>query len=82
MITTNVTDKGNFVVHTEDINSEWSEPAWIDQGEIVLRPLYQFRETENSTRERVEGRLMTTGNSLMNRRKLLMEEKERTVEIL
>ena len=34
MITTNVTDKGNFVVHTEDINSEWSEPAWIDQGGI------------------------------------------------
>lgn len=35
MITTNVTDKGNFVVHTEDINSEWSEPAWIDQGELT-----------------------------------------------
>lgn len=34
MITTNVTDKGNFVVHTDDIKGEWSEPAWIDQGGI------------------------------------------------
>lgn len=34
MITTNVTDKGNFVIHTDDINGEWSEPAWIDQGGI------------------------------------------------
>lgn len=34
MITTNVTDKGNFVVHTDDIDKEWSEPAWIDQGGI------------------------------------------------
>lgn len=34
MITTNVTDKGNFVVHTKDIYGEWSEPAWIDQGGI------------------------------------------------
>lgn len=34
MITTNVTDKGNFVVHTEDIRGEWSEPAWIDQDGI------------------------------------------------
>lgn len=34
MITTNVTDKGNFIVHTSDIHGEWSEPAWIDQGGI------------------------------------------------
>lgn len=34
MITTNVTHKGNFVVHTEDIRGEWSNPAWIDQGGI------------------------------------------------
>ena len=60
---------------------EIDEVCGIDQGEIVLRPLYQFRETENSTRERVEGRLMTTGNSLLNRRKLVMAGKERTVEI-
>ena len=60
---------------------EIDEVCGIDPGEIVLRPLYQFRETENSTRERVEGRLMTTGNSLLNRRKLVMAGKERTVEI-
>lgn len=34
MITTNVTNKGNFIVHTNDIRGEWSEPAWIDQGGI------------------------------------------------
>lgn len=34
MITTNVTDKGNFIVHTDDIRGEWSDPFWIDQGGI------------------------------------------------
>lgn len=34
MITTNVTGRGNFVVHTDNIEGDWSEPAWIDQGGI------------------------------------------------
>jgi xylan 1,4-beta-xylosidase len=34
MITTNVCDKGNFIVHTQDIRGEWSDPVWIDQGGI------------------------------------------------
>ncbi|MDO5402806.1 MAG: family 43 glycosylhydrolase [Eubacteriales bacterium] len=34
MITTNVTDKGNFIVHTDNIKGDWSEPVWIDQGGI------------------------------------------------
>lgn len=34
MITTNVTDKGNFVVHADNPKGPWSEPAWIDQGGI------------------------------------------------
>lgn len=34
MVTTNVSEKGNFIVSTEDIYGEWSEPAWIDQGGI------------------------------------------------
>jgi xylan 1,4-beta-xylosidase len=34
MITTNVTHRGNFVVHTRDIRGEFSIPAWIDQGGI------------------------------------------------
>ena len=36
MITTNVTDKGNFIVHTEgdDVTGPWSEPAWIDHQGI------------------------------------------------
>lgn len=34
MITTNVTHKGNFVVHTDDVRRGWSQPHWIDQGGI------------------------------------------------
>jgi len=34
MITTNVSDKGNFIVHTKDIRGEWSEPQWIDHRGI------------------------------------------------
>ena len=34
MITTNVSDKGNFFVHTTDPRGEWSEPIWLKQGGI------------------------------------------------
>lgn len=34
MITTNVSDKGNFLVHTTDPRGEWSDPVWIQQGGI------------------------------------------------
>lgn len=34
MITTNVSNKGNFLVHTTDPRGEWSEPVWIKQGGI------------------------------------------------
>lgn len=34
MVTTNVSDKGNFIVHTHDPAGEWSEPAWLEQGGI------------------------------------------------
>ena len=34
MITTNVSDKGNFIVHTKDPAGEWSEPVWLKQGGI------------------------------------------------
>ena len=34
MITTNVSDKGNFIVHTTDPHGEWSEPVWLKQGGI------------------------------------------------
>lgn len=34
MTTTNVSGKGNFIVHTRDIGGKWSEPVWIDQGGI------------------------------------------------
>lgn len=34
MITTNVCDKQNFIVYTEDPAGEWSEPVWLKQGGI------------------------------------------------
>lgn len=34
MTTTNVSDKGNFIVHTQDIRGAWSAPAWVKQGGI------------------------------------------------
>lgn len=34
MITTNCSYKGNFIVHTDDINGEWSDPMWIDMPGI------------------------------------------------
>ena len=32
MTTTNTSGKGNFIVHTTDLEKGWSEPAWVDQG--------------------------------------------------
>jgi alpha-N-arabinofuranosidase len=34
MITTNVSDKGNFIVHTKDPAGEWSDPVWLKQQGI------------------------------------------------
>ena len=34
MVTTNVSNGGNFIVHTKDIYGEWSEPVYIDQAGI------------------------------------------------
>lgn len=35
MVTTNVSDKGNFLVYTTDpLHGEWSDPVWLKQGGI------------------------------------------------
>lgn len=34
MTTTNVSNGGNFIVHTDDLSKGWSEPVWIEQGGI------------------------------------------------
>ncbi len=34
MATTNVSHKGNFIVHTRELKEGWSEPKWVDQGGI------------------------------------------------
>ena len=34
MITTNTSDRGNFLVYTDNPYGEWSDPVWIRQGGI------------------------------------------------
>lgn len=34
MVTTNISDKGNFLVYTDDPAGEWSEPVWLEEKGI------------------------------------------------
>ena len=47
-----------------------TEVVGIKNGEIELNPLYEFKEDENSTMDKVSGRLVRTGNPLKNDYKL------------
>ncbi|MGB7605727.1 MAG: CpaF family protein [Lutisporaceae bacterium] len=51
---------------------EISEVAGYKDGQIVLNPLYLFKETEDSCNERVSGKLCLTANKLINTQKLAM----------
>ncbi len=47
-----------------------TEVVGIKNGEIELNPLYEFKEDENSTMEKVSGKLVRTDNPLKNDFKL------------
>jgi len=49
---------------------EISEVLGVQDGEIVLNPLYVFEEDENSTNTEVKGKLVRTENPLINNEKL------------
>lgn len=49
---------------------EISEVVGYQKGEILLNPLYQFAESEDSTLERVEGELRRTKNPMVHDEKL------------
>lgn len=49
---------------------EITEVAGYENGEIILNPLYQFEEDENSTVEKVSGSLKRTKNQLIHTLKL------------
>lgn len=49
---------------------EITEVVKYQEGRIVLNPLYRFEEDENSTVEKVSGKLVRTKNPLMNDFKL------------
>lgn len=49
-----------------------TEVVGIKNGEIELNPLYEFKEDENSTMDKVSGRLVRTGNPLKNDYKLML----------
>lgn len=51
---------------------EITEVCGYENGEIVLNPLYVFQEDENSTLQKVSGRLVRTENKLKNDMKLKM----------
>ena len=47
-----------------------TEVVGYENGHIVLNPLYEFVEDENSTLEKVSGRLQRTENKMVNIHKL------------
>lgn len=47
-----------------------TEVVKYENGRIVMNPLYQFEEDERSTMEKVSGKLLRTGNPLVNDFKL------------
>lgn len=49
---------------------EITEVVGYENGEIILNPLYVFEEDENSTMEKVSGRLKRTDNKMQNEFKL------------
>ncbi len=49
---------------------EISEVLGVENGEIVLNPIYQFEEDENSTLEKVRGNLVRTDKPFQNYHKL------------
>lgn len=49
---------------------EICEVVGYENGKIVLNPLYKFEEDENTTLEKVSGRLIRTENPLINNFKL------------
>lgn len=51
------------------------------EGEVVMNPLYAFREDEQSTDEKVHGQLVRSGNRLQNREKLLLSNMKECLPI-
>lgn len=49
---------------------EITEVLGYEKGEIVLNPLYVFKEDENSTPEHVSGKLVRTENPMHNKEKM------------
>ena len=51
---------------------EITEVLRIENGEIVLNPLYKFEEDEKSTLTKVSGSLNRTKNKMQNTHKLIL----------
>ena len=49
---------------------EITEVAGFENGEIILNPLYVFKEDEKSSLEKVSGKLVRTQNQLIHTLKL------------
>lgn len=51
---------------------EITEVVGVENGQIILNPLYVFEEDEKSTLEKVSGKLVRTENKMVNTDKLVM----------
>lgn len=58
---------------------EITEVLEYENGEIILNPLYVFEEDENSTMERVSGKLKRTDNPMKNEHKLRLAGIKETI---
>ena len=55
-----------MVTHDKDMAEKADRIIYMKDGEIQLNPLYVFEEDENSTLDRVSGRLKRTDNKMQN----------------
>ena len=55
-----------MVTHDKDMAEKTDRIIYMKDGEIQLNPLYVFEEDENSTLDRVSGRLKRTDNKMQN----------------
>lgn len=58
---------------------EITEVLGYENGEIQLNPLYIFEEDENSTLEKVSGKLVRTNNKMQNNFKLILSGIKETI---
>lgn len=60
---------------------EITEVLGVKDGQVLLNPLLRFEEDEHTTDKKVSGKLMATGNGLMDKDKLRLANMEDKVDL-